>query len=71
MIPDWQSLETAPKDGTHILFYYEGRVYTAWYEEYEGSYWHIDSPCSNFWYDIYDPNPSGSLWSPIIYPEIS
>jgi hypothetical protein len=82
MTNNWQTLDTAPKDGTHILFYYEGSVYTAWYEESEEfsfvdnkgerhsrySYWHIDSPCNNCWYDICDPNPVNSLWQPIIYP---
>lgn len=66
---NWQSLETAPKDGTHVLFYYQGSVYTAWYEEYNGNYWYIDSPCDNCWYAICDPNPTNSFWQPIIYPD--
>ena len=65
---DWQPLETAPKDGTHFLFYFEGNVYTAWYEEFDGSCWHIASPDDNCWCDIWDPNPPNSLWCPIIYP---
>ena len=35
---NWQTLDTAPRDGTHILFFYGLRnaVFTAWYEkEYE------------------------------------
>ena len=62
---NWQPLETAPRDGTHILLYYEGSVYTAWYEDFDESYWHIDSPCDNFWFGICDPNPPKSLWCPI------
>lgn len=40
---EWQPIETAPKDGTHILAYMENAVIEAWWEdtsygnpEYEG-----------------------------------
>lgn len=68
MTYNWLPIETAPHDGTHILFCFQGEVYTAWYEEHNEKYWHINSPCDNCWYGIYDQNPINSYWQPIIYP---
>lgn len=68
MTNGWLSIESAPHDGTHILFYYQNGVYTAWYEFIEDEHWHVDSPCDNCWYDIYDENPVNCYWQPIIYP---
>lgn len=78
----WQPIETAPKDGTHILLFYQGNVYSSWYEKSEEftfvdkqgkkhtnySYWHIDSLDNNCWYDIEDEVPESCYWMPLPNP---
>lgn len=80
----WQPIETAPKDGTHILLFYQGNFYSGWYEKSEEftfvdkqgkkhtnySYWHIDSPDNNCWYDIEDEVPEYCYWMPLPNPPL-
>ena len=54
----WQSIKSAPKDGTPVLAYQAGRYFKCWLEcdRYEGGY---------FWQDEEDSEPSPTHWRPL------
>ena len=75
---NWQTLDTAPKDGTRVLFFYGGRnaVFTAWYEkEFQytiGSievyaYWHLEAS-NKMDFSLYfgEENPANCYWQPML-----
>lgn len=78
MTYNWQPINTAPRDGTRILFFYGARkaVFTAWYEkdfEYAiGSievyrYWNLESPNkSDFPKYFEEENPANCYWQPML-----
>ncbi len=58
----WQPINTAPKDGTCVLFFYGARnaVFTAWYEK---EYWHLVSPTDeDFPAYLEEENPTNCYW---------
>jgi hypothetical protein len=61
--PAWQTIETAPKDGTHITLYETDRG------AFEG-WWHDAWPraCEEYWMDHADSDPEPTHWRPLITP---
>ena len=75
---NWLPLDTAPRDGTHILFFYGScrGVFTAWYSreiEWQTgnqtgySTWHLrepDSTMSAVYFE--EENPANCYWQPMM-----
>ena len=79
LFSEWESIETAPQDGTKFLLYYkpDKAIYSAYFEPYyiinsDGSwdcqdvYLVADSPASREYHSIIlNENLVGSFWKPI------
>lgn len=67
---EWQSIETAPKDGTHVLLY--GRCYGEVYGEYDEDCAVVAKFMHGAWHttvgDCYSTTVSPRLWQPLPEP---
>jgi hypothetical protein len=65
-IEEWQPIETAPKDGTHLLVWQglHGR------QEYFECWWKEDSRYGGYWMDYIDSEPIPLFWMPLPKPPI-
>ena len=63
----WQPIETAPKDGTHILVIIEDAVVEAWWDENEGyrSEWSTPSLSSHGCGCCSGNNDEPTHWMPL------
>lgn len=61
---EWKDIETAPKDGTHVLVADSGVVGEAFFERHDGLwYW-----SGNHWTDAHDGSlglPGPTHWQPL------
>ena len=60
-VEPWRPIETAPKDGTHILAYERrGGPREMWFK--------IDMHYSAYWQDEFDSEPTPTHWMPLVLP---
>ncbi len=56
-VAGWQSIETAPKDGTQFLAFDKGSYFNCW--------WHDNGYGEQYWMDDADSEPNPSHWMPL------
>lgn len=77
----WQSMDTAPKDGTHVLLSCDERtchyVTAGWHDDRRGSWWianedytdaHSSPIYPQFWQPMPLPAPAAALSAPTLQP---
>ena len=52
----WRPIETAPKDGTHILAFHNGSIWTVWWSD------------TQMWHDSNDYDYRPTHWMPLPKP---
>lgn len=66
---EWQPIETAPKDGTHILLHVDGSVIEGWWYQpnYDGGVadWNVESVPSHGCGCCSEENPDPIAWMPL------
>lgn len=62
---NWQILDTAPKDGTRVLFFYGlyNAIFTAWYEDRR---WWLVNPTDEDFCSFFDYDPINCYWQPMM-----
>ena len=66
---NWQPIETAPKDGTHILLFIEDQVTEGWWEEAYGGTWDTTSLSSHGCGCCADDNEEPTHWAVLDTPK--
>lgn len=56
-VAGWQSIETAPKDGTQFLAFDKGSYFNCW--------WHDNGYGEQYWMDDAESEPNPSHWMPL------